>query len=396
MDRGAVKSLSLQARIFFLGFIIAGTALLAINLPAVKVDNFWMLLALAGMAAISLIFRVVGASERMHYSVSYLFYGFSLVLMGVPETLLVVLIASLIEWACHRYPWYVQAFNIAGTIVVIQLSGLILTLLNPGMLLNDLLSVVAVIIAMIAFTLTNHLMTGMAVQLLTGERINQSGVFQAFSLLLDFNLLCMGAAATFVYKFNPYASLLSLLPIYLVYTTLRVPALERKSNTDSKTGLFNAEYFSAALDGEMARAIRFDRPLTVVMGDMDLLRNINNTYGHMAGDVVLTGIANIIRKNVREYDIVARFGGEEYAILMPETYPAEAYPRIEAIRQAIENTRFKVATSPTPIQATMTFGIAGRAVGTKSQTGSDITHNADEALFHAKLEGRNRVLARDP
>jgi len=68
-------------------------------------------------------------------------------------------------------------------------------------------------------------------------------------------------------------------PLYLIYTTLRLPALQRQTQIDSKTGLFNSGYFTQALAGELARADRFDRPLTVVMADLDLLRNINNSYG---------------------------------------------------------------------------------------------------------------------
>jgi len=150
-----------------------------------------------------------------------------------------------------------------------------------------------------------------------------------------------------------------LLPLYPIYSTLKVPALERKTETDSKTGLFNASYFEHALASELKRADRFDRPLTVVMADLDLLRNINNTYGHLAGDEVLRGVANILKGSVREYDVVARFGGEEFAILIPETTPQQAYPRVESIRSSIERADFMVPTSVTPIQATMSFGVSG-------------------------------------
>jgi diguanylate cyclase (GGDEF)-like protein/putative nucleotidyltransferase with HDIG domain len=170
---------------------------------------------------------------------------------------------------------------------------------------------------------------------------------------------------------------------------LKVPALERKTEVDPKTGLFNAEYFASNLEAELSRANRFDRPMVVVMADLDLLRNINNTYGHLAGDEVLIGVANIIKSNVRDYDIVARFGGEEYAILMPETTPAEAFPRIEAIRAQIAAYEFTVPTSVTPISVSISFGIADR--DRPDQLANEIIHNADLALYHAKSEGRNRT-----
>src|SRR5207247_98918 len=82
---------------------------------------------------------------------------------------------------------------------------------------------------------------------------------------------------------------------------------------------FNARHFAATLREELTRAMRFDRPMSLVMADLDLLRDINNTYGHLAGDAVLAGVAKIFREQLREYDVPARFGGEEFSILLPET-----------------------------------------------------------------------------
>jgi len=131
--------------------------------------------------------------------------------------------------------------------------------------------------------------------------------------------------------------------------------LERQTEIDSKTGLFNHDYFKKQLDNELARANRFDRPLSVIFSDLDLLRNINNTYGHIAGDEILIGVAKALKDSVREYDIVCRFGGEEFAILLPEASLAQAYERAELLRKAIENLEFTVPTSMTPIRATMSL-----------------------------------------
>jgi diguanylate cyclase (GGDEF)-like protein len=127
------------------------------------------------------------------------------------------------------------------------------------------------------------------------------------------------------------------------------------------------------------------------MADLDLLRNINNTYGHLAGDEVLIGVAKILKASVREYDIAARFGGEEFAILLPETTIQQAYERAEHIRKAIEGAEFMVPTNTSPIRATMSFGIACRE--SFSQITDEIIHNADTALYHSKLSGRNRAYA---
>jgi diguanylate cyclase (GGDEF)-like protein len=143
------------------------------------------------------------------------------------------------------------------------------------------------------------------------------------------------------------------------------------------------------VENELRRANRFDRPLTIIMADLDLLRNINNTYGHLAGDEVLVKIAAILKESVREYDVVARFGGEEFAILMLETEAHKAFERAERIRQTIEKTQFVVSTSVTPIRVTISIGIASRE--RFDEPAQEIIHNADTALYHSKLKGRNQT-----
>ncbi len=108
-------------------------------------------------------------------------------------------------------------------------------------------------------------------------------------MLIDLTMLSLGASLTIVWAYNPYALLLFLIPLYPFYKVLKIPALERKTEIDTKTGLFNHGYFMAHLNHELQRANRYDRPLAIIMADLDLLRNINNTYGHLAGDEVLRG-----------------------------------------------------------------------------------------------------------
>ncbi len=124
-------------------------------------------------------------------------------------------------------------------------------------------------------------------------------MFDFLPLMIDMTLMSLGASMVIVWNQNPYALALFSLPLYLIYSTLRVPALERQTETDSKTGLFNHGYFMQQVENELRRANRFDRPLTIIMADLDLLRNINNTYGHLAGDEVLIKIASLFREAVR-------------------------------------------------------------------------------------------------
>src|SRR5881296_4436262 len=143
---------------------------------------------------------------------------------------------------------------------------------------------------------------------------------------------------------NPWLIPFAVAPLILVHRSLSVPQLQAEARVDPKTGLFNARHFAAALAEELGRAQRFERPMSLIMADLDLLRDINNTYGHLAGDAVLKGIAEVFRTHLRHYDIPARFGGEEFSILLPETPPEQALEIAERIRRAVADSRFEVET----------------------------------------------------
>src|SRR6266508_3455879 len=134
----------------------------------------------------------------------------------------------------------------------------------------------------------------------------------------------------------------------------------------------------------------FDRPLSLIMADLDLLRDINNTYGHLAGDAVLKGIADVFRTHLRHYDVPARFGGEEFSILLPETSAEEAFEIAERIRHTVSERAFDVETSSQPIRATVSIGIA--TFPRDGHDANELIHQADLAVYRAKLQGRNRVL----
>ena len=348
-----------------------------------------MLIILCVIASLALLIKVEGATNRSHYTFSFLVYGFTFTLYGAAATIIVIAISNLIEWLWNRPPWFIQLFNSTCYILLIQVAGFISQFINPGSSLSSWQAVVAIAAGLIAFDLLNHIFVGIVLWLARGENFKKSGVFDFIPLMLDLTLLCFGAILAFAWSYNHLILILSFVPVYLIYGSLRVPALKRQTEMDSKTGLFNHNYFKAQFENELHRANRFGRPLAVIMADLDLLRNINNTYGHLAGDAVLIGVANILRQSVGEYDIVARFGGEEFAILLPETLFQDAYAIAEHIRKTVEATEFIAPAHMDGIRATMSFGIACREGS--SQTSEEITQNADAALYRSKLNGRNRV-----
>ena len=386
-----MSSLSSSTKLYLYFTYMAGIAIFIFHMSRFDLGDPWMLGVLCVLASLALILKVEGATNRSHYTFSFLIYGFTFALYGIPEALLVIVISNLAEWIWNKPPWYIQLFNTGGYILVMQFAGFIYYLINPDRILGSWQAALAIAASMAAFNLLNHIMVGIVVWLARGENFKKSGVLDFFPIMLDLTLLYFGASLSFVWAYNQFALALFLVPLYLIYSTLRVPALERQTETDNKTGLFNHGYFRQQFGNELDRANRFDRPVAIIMADLDLLRNINNTYGHLAGDEVLIGIARILKQSIRDYDIAARFGGEEFAILLPETTVQQAYERAEHIRKVVEQAEFTVATSVSPIRITMSFGIGCREGF--GQTADEIIHNADTALYHSKLNGRNRAFA---
>src|SRR5215212_1271304 len=312
-----MKDLSSSTKLYLYFTYGTGIAIFIWHMSRIDLSNPWMLGILCLLAALALILKVEGATNRSHYTFSFLIYGFTFVLYGIPEALLVIVVSNLAEWIWNKPPWFIQLFNTGCYLLVMQAAAILYFWINPRNISVSWQAVLAIAISMAAFNLLNHLMVGIVLWLARGENFRKSGVFDFFPLMLDLTLLYFGAGLSLVWGYNHFVLVLLLVPIYLIYSTLRVPALERQTEIDHKTGLFNHEYFKQHVGNELNRANRFDRPLTIIMADLDLLRNINNTYGHLAGDEVLVGVAKILKKSIREYDVAARFGGEEFAILLP-------------------------------------------------------------------------------
>ncbi|MEZ4674082.1 MAG: diguanylate cyclase [Caldilineaceae bacterium] len=366
-----------------------GALLYAWSFINLQMTHPWLLIMLSIFAAVTHTLKVEGATARSSYQISWIAYGASFVLLHPTEIMVVLVVAHVAEWFWHRSPWYIALFNLTAFGIIATISAVIWSFISAGSTPFTPISAFAYLMAAAIFTLMNHLMVGLVIWLARGENLMHSGVFNMLTLMIDFVSLGMGIASGLIWLVNPYAVIFILSPLYLIYTTLQVPSLQHQTRLEPKTGLYNARFFSETLVTELERADKFDRPLTVVMADVDLLRNINNNYGHLAGDTVLVGIANTLREFVRDYDILARFGGEEYAILLPETTLAQALPLIEQLRQKVEYSRFEVSTSVTPLAITMSFGVAEREF--HGQTAEQIIHNADLAVYRSKSTTRNRV-----
>ncbi len=161
------------------------------------------------------------------------------------------------------------------------------------------------------------------------------------------------------------------------------------SITDDLTRIFNRRYFNQRFEREIQRAQRYNRALSIIMVDIDFFKQFNDQYGHLVGDEVLRSTARILEKNLRQADIVARFGGEEFVILLPETNKNKARRVAEKLRSAVEKHRFKAEGTTDMLQITVSLGVA--SFPEDSLKAENILAHADKALYQAKAAGRNQV-----
>jgi diguanylate cyclase (GGDEF)-like protein len=173
----------------------------------------------------------------------------------------------------------------------------------------------------------------------------------------------------------------------------RVADLEVETITDPLTGIYNRRYLDRRLKQEVDRALRYDLSLSVLMLDIDHFKNINDTYGHQAGDLVLSSLGKLIMGIARTSDIVARYGGEEFLVIGTSTPLAAAPVFAERLRRTVEITTLVPASDLTngeDIRVTISIGVA--ALGPENGCVSALVKAADIALYRAKLEGRTRVV----
>lgn len=165
--------------------------------------------------------------------------------------------------------------------------------------------------------------------------------------------------------------------------------MHEMSTTDGLTSVYNRRYFMSVFSGEYQRAVRFQRSLSMLIIDVDLFKRINDTYGHLVGDEVLRVIAGLLQHQLRAYDLVCRYGGEEFAVLLPETNADEAVRIAERCRQTIGAA--EIAVSDLRVQATVSIGVAS-VPDHAAESIDQFTNLADQALYQAKQAGRNRVV----
>ena len=289
-----------------------------------------------------------------------------------PELVVLVAVGQHIpEWTRQHYPWFIQTFNTAN----VALSGL------AAWAVRDALGrhggpVVVAVAAVAAYVLVNHALLARMLWLARGHDAVSSGLFSLDGLLADGAVASVGIGVAFALLYEPALVITAILPLVLIQRALAVPSLREQAFTDHKTGLLNSRGIDLPARSEFARARRAGETLSVLICDINDLRGTNSRFGHLQGDAALAAVADSFRTVLRPYDLCARFGGDEFLVVLPETSEGEAFAVADRIQHALETHEVDVRLS---------IGAASLADG-DTRIG-DLIERADAAMYAAKTAG---------
>ena len=291
---------------------------------------------------------------------------------------LAIALAFVPEWIRTRVSWYIVLFNAANFVGPALAARAVFDAVETG---GRGSWTVGALAAIATFLVVQYALLATMLRLARGVAVRDT--VRIDCVLIDAGLLSLGALAAALGEQHWSLVLLLLLPLALDYRALAIPSLVEASRIEPKTGLFNVRHLTAVLEQELRRAERFGRPLSLLMIDVDHLRRINNSLGHVAGDQALRLVSMSLRSLTRDYDVAARFGGDEFCVLLPETDEAGALRVADRIREDVERSG-----NGAGLQLTVSVGVASARTGT---TAEELIALADRAAYRAKSSGRNAV-----
>jgi diguanylate cyclase (GGDEF)-like protein len=248
--------------------------------------------------------------------------------------------------------------------------------------------VIAASAAAVTFVLVNHALLARMLRLARGHDLSASGLFTFDALIQDGVVAAVGVGVGFVLLNSWALAVVIALPLVLIQRALALPTLREQALSDHKTGMLNSRGIDQPARAEFARARRLGKSLSVLLCDVDDLRGINNRLGHLEGDAALAVVAAAFRAELRAYDLCARFGGDEFLVVLPETDEEEAVVVAERIQAWLAENPL-----PTPDGA-LAVGIS-IGVGTLQEGEPELgtmLARADTAMYAEKRAGGRSFL----
>ncbi|HEX4324430.1 MAG TPA: GGDEF domain-containing protein [Gaiellaceae bacterium] len=310
-----------------------------------------------------------------------------------PQLVVVVCVAQHVpEWLRQRYPWFIQSFNMANVVLsALAAWSLRAVLAKNGVHVTAAATTSAVVVASAAavtFVFVNHALLARMLRLARGHDLSASGLFTFDGLIEDGVVALVGVGVAFVLLNSWALAVVVAVPLVLIQRALALPTLREQALSDHKTGLLNSRGIDQPARGEFARARRLGRALSVLLCDVDDMRGINNNYGHLEGDAALAAVAAAFRAELRAYDLCARFGGDEFLVVLPETDEAEAVAVAGRIQAWLAD--HPLSTRDGKVAVGVSIGVGTLHEG-EPEIGT-LMSRADAAMYAEKHAGRRSFL----
>jgi diguanylate cyclase (GGDEF)-like protein len=354
-EQPARRGLPIEARNYLAALALAAAAAtIAIGLQPEPVPWKHFVILLLVAPAVQL-FAEHGPGNQVFHS--GLAFTVAAVLLLPPElAVLVCIVQHLPEWARQRYPWYIQTFNIVNYVLSALAAALVWRLFGAGTTDTGAAAVAAAACCGAVFVVVNHTLLARMLRYARGRTLAETRLFTVDGLAGSGSLAAIGIVFAFTVDRDPLLAVLVALPLLLVQRALTVPLLRDEASRDHKTGLLNTRALERAAEQELERARRFGRPISVIVCDVDGLREVNNKHGHLAGDAALAAVADTLCDELRDYDLCGRFGGDEFVVVLPETALDEALEVAERIDRALAAR--SVATGRDSFPVALSTGVA--------------------------------------
>jgi diguanylate cyclase (GGDEF)-like protein len=392
------------------------TLLLAVEITAVTLTVFQALRGTVAVADLTTLAVIVGLGLAMgemtrhvervrrrfndtpHVNLTSV-WTFSAILM-LPPVLVPVVICALYLHLFWR-SWYrvrsVRAYRLvftASTVVLAAYSASAIRdlLTPPDMALWGRPSVVgAVVIAVVVYSLVNLGLVATAITL-HERRINvRRALGTGKEAALEYGTICLGAITALLIDIHPTWALLMIPALLVLHRSVLMRQLEEAASTDQKTGLVNATAWTNMATAEVRRAARDETQVGVLMVDLDHFKAVNDTHGHLVGDRVLQAVADALTGCARRYDVVGRWGGEEFVVLCPEVTADSLRGIGERICERVRELRVSTSETGEDVVEGLTVSIGLALYPKFGPELQDVLLAADDALFVAKDSGRDQV-----
>jgi diguanylate cyclase (GGDEF)-like protein len=330
----------------------------------------------------------------------WLFAG--VLLLPAPLMCVLVVLGHLHWWLRgHRFgaPLHRKVFSAATIMLSCLVAYWVLHGIHPvtgepfAAALDGPSGLLAVVAAGVAYRVVNYGLIVVVIVATNPGRPVRAALGPATDQLMLAGAVGLGSGIAVVMAARPWWTPLLIVTVLALHVGLLMPQFRDASRSDAKTGLFNAAFWAKLLGDELDRSRRLDGTLGVLMLDLDHFKQVNDSYGHLAGDIVLRAVADAIKHSVRGHDMVGRYGGEEFAIVLPGL-------DVDDVRAAAERMRAAVAglavTAPDlggneRVIGGLTASVGAAVFPSHAQDRTSLLLAADAALYEAKNAGRDRI-----